>query len=96
MREPSATVARVVTRGSFVPVFVVASDASHQLLCLCIKALFQFVREVDGLPTAKRCSNATMMQDLDVTVLPRPMTKAEISFEGLLHRDLALDLRPNV
>jgi len=75
----------MATRSSFVPVLVITSDSSHQLLRLHFEALFQFVREVARFPTAKGCGHPTMMQDLNVTVLPPSMSEAEISFEGLLH-----------
>jgi hypothetical protein len=81
----------MVARGSFVPVLVVASDASHQLLRLRIKALSEFVCELACVPSAKRCSNSTMMQDLNVPVLALPMREPEISFERLVHRDLTVD-----
>ena len=86
----------MVARGSLVPVLVVSSDPSHQLLCLHFNALFQFIRKVERLSAAKCCCYSAMVQYLNVAVLPLPMSEAEISFEGLLHRELAVDLRPNV
>jgi hypothetical protein len=61
--------------------FVVAGNARHQLLRVCRKALFNFVREVNGVCAAKRCSDATMVQHLDVAVLALAMCKTEIAFK---------------
>ena len=90
-RDSSATVARMVARGSLVSALVVSSDASHQLLRLLVKAAFQFVRERQGRATAKRGSYSAVMQDLDITVLSRPMSETEIAIERRMHRDLVVD-----
>jgi hypothetical protein len=77
----SPSIARVAARGSFVAMFVVARGARHQLLRIRRKALFHFVHEVDGVCAAKRRSDSTMVQNLNVSVLALAMRKTEISFK---------------
>lgn len=46
-----------------------------------LKALFNFVYEVDGVCAAQRCGDATMVQHLNVSVLALAMRKTEIAFK---------------
>ncbi len=63
------------------------------MLRLRIKALLQFICEVECFPSAKRRSDSTLVQNLDVPILSLPMREAEITFEPLLHCDIPLVTR---
>jgi len=77
----SATIARVVARGAFIPVFVVARKPRHELLPIRELAGTNFCQEVLCLLAAQRGCNSTVMKDLDIAVLSSSMREPKISCE---------------
>ena len=95
---PSAAISWVLTRETFVAVLVVPRDSGHQLLGIVLGSGFDFGKEVLCLVTAECRCQATVVQDLNVLVLPQPVPEAQIAHAFSLfvvsHRgsDLVLDL----
>ena len=74
----SATIARVVARGAFIPVFVVSRKPSHELLPIRELAETNFCQEVVCLLATQRSGNSTVVKDLDIAVLSSSMREPEI------------------
>ena len=77
----SATIARMIARGAFIPVLVVARKPSHELLPISELAGMNFCQEVLRLLAAQRGRNSTVVKDLDITVLSSSMREPKICCE---------------
>jgi hypothetical protein len=68
----------VTTGYVLIPVFVVSSDSSHELLSVRLAPAFNFKKEFDRIVSAKRGCQPSAVQHLDFTSLPLTKGEAEI------------------
>ncbi len=74
----SSAVSRMLARGAFVAVLVVAGDSGHELLSLGAGLVLSFLLEVISFVPPKRGRQPTAMEDFDISILPHPEGEAEI------------------